>query len=270
MIAFCLVSSEHGPMLINRMDYQYTFNGDFFGVGAQIMETGHYDPREVQVLKDLLKVRRSYFGDGVVALDCGANVGVHSVEWSKLMRKWGHVVAIEAQERIFYALAGNLTLQNCLNARAIWGAVADEVGELSFPEPNYTEPGSFGSFELRQRLGNEFIGQSVDYDKPTVTVRQLSIDSLELERVDLIKLDVEGMEEEALEGAKETIIRCKPVMYIETVKSDKDKIVKWCEDLGYKVLPHGMNVIAVHETDETLAHVGQVREPSASGLPQRP
>ena len=83
----------------------------------------------------------------------------------------------------------------------------------------------------------------------------LTLDTLGLERVDLIKLDVEGMEEEALEGAKETIKRCKPVMYIETVKSDKEKIIKWCEALDYKVIPHGMNVIAIHNTDETIEYV---------------
>lgn len=266
MICFCLAATDHGPMLINRMDYHHGFNGDFFGVGAQLMETGHYDPREVQVLKDLLKVRRQYFGDGVVALDCGANIGVHSVEWAKLMRKWGHVVAIEAQERIFYALAGNLTIQNCLNARAVWAAVGAECGELSFPEPNYTEQSSFGSFELKQGLNTEFIGQKIDYSKPTITVRTLTIDSLELERVDLIKLDIEGMEGEALYGATHTIQRCKPILYIETVKSDKDAIRQECEAHGYKVLPDGMNVIAIHESDQTLDHVA--KEAVESGLPQ--
>ena len=190
MIAFCLASTDHGPMLVNRMDYQHSFDGGFFGVGAQLLENRCYDAREVDVLKDLLKVRRKYYGDGVVAIDCGANIGVHSVEWAALMRRWGFVIAIEAQERIFYALAGNLTLNNCLNARAVWAAVGASCGELSFPEPNYTEISSFGSFELKQRLGTEFIGQELDYSKPTITVRQISLDSLQLERVDLIKMDV--------------------------------------------------------------------------------
>jgi FkbM family methyltransferase len=261
MIAFCLVSSDHGPMLVNRFDYQNTFDGGFFGVGAQILENRCYDPREVHVLTDLLKVRRKYHGDGVVAIDCGANIGVHSVEWSRLMRKWGHVVAIEAQERIFYALAGNITLQNCLNARAIWGAVGSDCGTICFPEPRYTEPSSFGSFELKQRLGTEDIGQPIDYSSPTLTVRQLTLDSLQLDRCDLIKLDVEGMEEEALAGAEGTINRCKPILYVETVKSDKDSIIGTLEGWGYKVIPHGMNVIAIHTTDETLSHVSVEREP---------
>ena len=41
--------------------------------------------------------------------------------------------AVEAQERIYYALAGNLVLQNCFNARAIWAAVGTEAGTISFP-----------------------------------------------------------------------------------------------------------------------------------------
>lgn len=260
MIAFCLVSSDHGPMIVNRMDYHHTFTGDFYGVGAQIMENGCYDPRDVQSLKGLLQCRRNHFGDGVVALDGGANIGVHSVEWSRFMRGWGSVIAIEAQERIFYSLAGNLAIQNCFNARAIHAAIADCDGELSFPEPDYTQSGSFGSFELRPRVGAEFIGQPVDYAKPTVTVRQLSLDSLKLPRLDLMKLDLEGMEAEALDGASETIERCKPVLFVETIKSDKDAITAALRNEGYVVLPNGMNILAVHKDDKTLENIGVVKE----------
>lgn len=255
MIAFCLASSDHGPLIVNRFDYNHTMTGDFYGVGAQIMENGCYDPRDVQSLKDLLLCRRNHFGDGVVAIDAGANIGVHSVEWSRLMRGWGSVIAVEAQERVFYALAGNLALQNCFNARALWAALGDEVGELSFPEPDYCAQASFGSFELRPRVGTEFIGQPVDYGKPTSTVKMLTIDSLEMERVDLMKIDVEGMEAEALKGAAETIERCKPILFVETIKSDKNAITATLQGAGYMVLPNGMNVLAVHNSDPTLENI---------------
>lgn len=260
MIAFCLVSSDHGPMLVNRMDYNHLFNGDFYGVGAQIMENGCYEPRDVQSLGDLLLCRRNHFGDGVVALDAGANIGVHSVEWSRLMRGWGSVVAIEAQERIFYALAGNLTIQNCLNARAVWAALGAECGEISFPEPDYARQGSFGSFELRPRVGIENIGQQIDYAAPTSKCALASIDSLDLKRLDLLKLDLEGMEAEALEGAKETIARCKPILFVETIKSDKEAISATLREAGYRILPNGMNILAVHESDKTLENIGVVKE----------
>ena len=260
MIAFCLVSSDHGPLLVNRMDYNHAFSGDYYGVGAQLMETGVYEPRDVAALKGLLQCRRDHFGDGVVAIDCGANIGVHSVEWARLMKKWGSVIAIEAQERLFYALAGNITLQNCFNARAIWAAASNVPGEISFPEPDYQAQGSFGSLELRAGVGTEFIGQPIDYAKPTSTVKTLAIDSLELKRLDLLKIDVEGMEGEVLDGAAATITRCKPVLFVETVKSDKAVISAALRNEGYRILPNGMNILAVHETDPTLANVTIMKE----------
>lgn len=260
MIAFCLASSDHGPMLVNRMDYNHTFSGDFYGVGAQIMENGCYDPRDVDSIKNLLLCRKNHFGPGVVALDGGANIGVHSLEWSRLMRGWGSVIAVEAQERLFYALAGNITLQNCFNARAIWAALADVPGELDIPEPDYTKQASFGSFELKPRVGGENIGQAIDYSKPSSKVKQIMIDGLGLERLDLLKLDVEGMESEALEGARETIQRCKPILFVETIKSDKAAISAILRDVGYVVMPNGMNVLAIHKTDKTLENVKVEKE----------
>lgn len=260
MIAFVLASSDHGPLIVNRMDYNHNFRGDFYGVGAQIMENGVYDPRDVANLKNLLLCRREHFGNGVVALDGGANIGVHAVEWARLMQSWGSVIAVEAQERIFYALAGNLTLHNAFNARAIWAALADTPGTLDIPEPDYTKSGSFGSFELKVRMGQEFIGQPIDYARPTSQVRQIMIDGFGLERLDLMKLDLEGMEAEALDGARETIERCKPILFVETIKSDKDAIGAALKGAGYRVMPNGMNILAIHESDPTLQNVQVLKE----------
>ncbi len=176
------------------------------------------------------------------------------------MRGWGSVIAVEAQERVFYALAGNLTLHNAFNARAVWAALADVPGELGIPEPDYTKQGSFGSFELKARMGSEFIGQPIDYDKPTSTVKQIMIDGLGLERLDLMKLDLEGMEAEALDGARETIERCKPILFVETIKSDKDAIGAALKAEGYRVMPNGMNILAIHESDPTMQNVAVHKE----------
>jgi len=258
--AWVLASTDHGPLIINRLDYNQGFGGGYYGVGAQLMESGCYDPREVETIKNLLLIKRQYAGDGVVALDCGANIGVHTLEWARLMRGWGSVIAIEAQERLFYALAGNLALHNAHNARAIWAAVDEVCGEIDIPEPDYTEVASFGSFELKQRLGTENIGQPIDYDQPTLKVRTLTLDSLALERVDLIKMDVEGMEMEGLRGATDTLLRCKPVLIVEAIKVDKDALTGFLEGFGYRLYPMGMNVMAVHPEDKVAEHLTVVKE----------
>lgn len=254
-VAFTLANTSHGAMLVNRFDYNHLFNGDFYGVGAQLLENGVYDRYEVDMLKELLKVRRAHHGDGVVAIDLGANIGVHSLEWASLMKGWGAVVAVEAQERIFYALAGNLTLHNAFNARAIWAAVDETEGEIAIPEPDYTKQASFGSFELKPRMGVEFIGQPIDYGKPSVYVKTISVDSLELQRCDLMKMDIEGMEESGLRGAVETLKRCQPLVYVETIKSDQGVIKAFLESFGYECMPNGMNMLAVHTDDPSKANI---------------
>jgi hypothetical protein len=110
-LAFILASTEHGAMIVNRFDEFRRPDNSGFGIGYAA-----YDPADVTLLLTLLDLRRRCYGDGIVAIDCGANIGVHSVEWARHMTGWGIVIAIEAQERIYYALAGNLALAGKLRA----------------------------------------------------------------------------------------------------------------------------------------------------------
>src|SRR4029077_805034 len=112
-IAFVLTASECGPLIVNRFDGHITKDGVGFGVGYDILETSTDASEGVALVASLLGVRRQHFGDGVFAIDCGANIGIHTIEWAKTMTGWGSVLAIEAQERIFYALAGNISINNC-------------------------------------------------------------------------------------------------------------------------------------------------------------
>ena len=246
-VAFVLASTQHGSMLVNRHDYRLVGEGGY-GVGHQLLNTSAFDPQEVSPALQLLSARRTHFGAGVVALDCGANVGVHTLEWARHMHGWGEVLAFEAQERIFYALAGNIALNNCFNARAVWTAVGASDGEIGVPLPNYCVPSSFGSLEIRQRAQTEFIGQPIDYDRVQATPLR-AIDSLALPRLDFIKVDVEGMEIEVLHGAKESLARAKPCLMVERIKSDEAGLASFLSDLGYRLFPLGMNLLAVHQSD---------------------
>ena len=261
-LAFVLASSNHGTMIVNRFDYRMVDSQRGYGVGYQILETASFDATEVSLVVDLLAIRRKHHGDGVVAIDCGANIGVHTIEWATSMTGWGSVLSIEAQERIYYALAGNIAINNCFNAIAVHGAVSSESGILKIPSPNYSVPSSFGSLELRQRNGNEFIGQPIDYEN-TVNVRKLTIDEFNLPRVDLIKIDIEGMELEALEGATGTINRSHPVMLIEKIKTDAGKLHQWLGAHGYEIIEAGINLLAIHRSDKTLKEI-RPEQPSAA------
>jgi FkbM family methyltransferase len=255
-VAFVLAASDHGTMIVNRLDYRMVDQNMGFGVGFQILEGASFDPQEVDLALSLLALRRQYFGDGVVALDCGANIGVHTIEWASRMTGWGQVIAIEAQERIFYALAGNIAINNCFNARAVHAAVAAKAGTMKIPMPNYLAPASFGSLELRKRENAEFIGQPIDYsDEKGVMIRTLPLDAFELPRIDLIKIDIEGMELEAIEGAAASLARTHPILIVESIKTDKARLRQTLEERGYRLFEMGLNLLAVHASDKTLNHI---------------
>ncbi|KMZ11671.1 SAM-dependent methyltransferase [Candidatus Burkholderia humilis] len=267
LVAFVLAASNRGTMIVNRNDYAVE-NNRMFGVGGQILESSCFDADEVGFVLTLLNLRRRYFGDGMFAIDGGANIGVYTIEWARHMQGWGKVLSFEAQEVVYYALAGNIAINNCLNVRAKLAALGETVGELTIPQPNYFAPASYGSLELRQRATTQYIGQDISYAAEAgVTVPMVSIDSLKIERLDFLKLDVEGMEMDVLKGAAETIKRCKPIMLIEYIKSDLNTIKQFIEPLGYKTsFETSPNLITFHDDDRSCEHL-QLRENSLIANP---
>ena len=241
-----LISSDHGTMIVNRFDYRMTDEKRGIGVGWQLMNSGQYDMKEIGFLKFLLERRLKDQGAGLVAIDCGANIGVHTIEWAKLLHNQGKVIALEAQEQVYYALCGNIALNNCFNVRALNCASGDQDKIIDIPTPDYLQPSSFGSLELKQSDGSENIGQALEnFSK----VQQITLDSLELDRLHLLKIDVEGMEFETLAGAKRMISQHKPQMLIEAIKIKGEKMRCLLYDWGYDVYPLDGNFFAVHRTD---------------------
>jgi FkbM family methyltransferase len=251
-VAYVLAATQHGSMIVNRNDHHEGRLGERFGVGHQLLSASSFDPDEVELALGLLGMRRQVHGDGVVAVDGGANIGVHTLEWARHMHGWGRVFSFEAQESVFYALAGNIALNNCWNVTARWCALGDKEGFIDVPEPDYLRPGSFGSLELRQRPKTEFIGQEISYD-PDDCVRtpMQTIDSMALDRLDFFKLDVEGMELDVLRGARATLERCKPIVMAEVIKSDQTALLAFMQALGYETITEdmGLNMLAIHSSD---------------------
>ena len=254
-IGFVIAATQHGSMILNRFDHYQSDVGQW-GVGFELLRDGAFSANEVSLCLALLAKRREHFGDGVFALDGGANIGVHSVEWAKAMDGWGKVLAVEAQERIFYALCGNLAINNCFNAKALHAALGETEGQIPVPTLDYLSHASFGSLELKKRSMNEPVGQPVSYtDLNTNMVRLLHIDGMSLDRLDFLKLDVEGMEEEVLRGASASIGQHRPILLVERIKSNGQALEAFFAHHGYRSFMTGMNYLAIHPSDPSLASI---------------
>lgn len=301
-LAFVLAATNHGMMITNRFDYRMsgrsggglandgigggrsdiagghggiaggsggggndTVVDGVDGVGSHLLETATFDPVEVELALRVLEARRVNHGDGVVGVDGGANIGVHAIEWATAMTGWGSVIAIEAQERIYYALAGNIAINNCFNAIAMHAAIAAEPGIMQIPTPDYLLPSNFGNLELRPRADTEFIGQPIDYSaEKTVAIQTISIDAMALPRLDLIKLDLQGMELEALEGAQQTLARCQPIIFVDSRKAGRERLRAFLDTRGYKVVQAGHNLLAVHKSDPVVQQLQMPDMPAQS------
>lgn len=258
-IAFILASTEFGPMIVNRLDFHQFADGGVTGVGAQILGTGGYHTEEEsQLYMTMFALLKQHRPEPIQILDLGANIGACTVPWAKLVEPWGKVLAIEAQEPIFYALAGNIALNNCINARALHAAVAGHArGVVQVPRLDYRKAANFGGLSLLPEVeGGSDIGQPMDRSD-SYGVRAVCVDGFGLPRVDFIKIDVEGMELEVLEGASSVIGRDRPILLIEHIKVGADAIKRALPD--YQFLDARIDLCGIHKDDPILSRL-QIRE----------
>lgn len=152
---------------------------------------------------------------GDVVIDAGANVGAFVA--TALRRGAAKVVAIEPVPRNVDALSKNFADQIASGkvivvAKGLW----DSDGVL----PMWTYKNSaLDSFVLESRW--ETKEQPVRVDLPLSRLDDI-VRELGLRRVDFVKMDIEGAERRALEGARETIRRFKPRMAIAAENAPDD------------------------------------------------
>jgi Methyltransferase FkbM domain len=117
-----------------------------------------------------------------------------------------------------------------------------------------SDAGAVRSVELKPRDNPEFIGQA--YGAVRASVPALRLDALGLDRIDLIKIDVEGMELDVLEGARASIERHHPILTVETIKTDFDRLAKLLAELNYQLFQlDRINIAAIHRSDKTASHI---------------
>ena len=156
----------------------------------------------------------------MVFLDVGSNWGYFSVYVASQTDFKGIVHAFEPFPSSFQDLAGlisELDLGGSVSCHPI--ALGAEEGELAMTNPRHS-----GLAALDR-----------DAKGPRVPVRTL--DSFSLERVDLIKMDLEGFEYDFLRGGEATIANCRPVIVFEsdTKQENSSKTLSVFNDLSYRL-----------------------------------
>jgi FkbM family methyltransferase len=179
------------------------YNKNDIYMGGSLQKYGEFSIFELELFSQIV-------GRGCLVVEAGANIGTHTVELSRLVGADGEVHAFEPQRIVFQNLCANLALNQCTNVFAQQVAVGAKPDRIAIP---YLDPYvrfNFGGVSLTNVAGGEVV--------PLIT-----LDSLDLPACHLLKVDVEGMEVEVLQGSEQLIQTHRPLMYLENDRVERSQ-----------------------------------------------
>jgi FkbM family methyltransferase len=196
-------------------------------VGRSLDLYGEYGEDELSVLTQMVR-------PGDIVIEAGANLGSHTVPLARKIGPTGALIAFEPQRFVFQILCANVALNELTNVHAQNAAVGEASGVLEVPATDYAAANNFGGVSLDGVSSAKLKAGAPGEKVPVVT-----LDSLGLPRVRLIKIDVEGMERAVLAGARETIARCRPSLYFEADRRERNPgLIALAFELGYRLWWH--------------------------------
>lgn len=155
------------------------------------------------------EVINKYLNSNSIAVDVGAHIGTLTVKLSMAVKE---VHAFEPIGTSFDMLNKNLQLNNCNNVKTYKKGVGNEI---SIKRVKWISDGNAGGIGLE---GGYLTRESNLHPDDNITVDLITLDSMNFEHIDYLKVDAEGYEELVIEGGKNTIKRDKPLIVIECFK----------------------------------------------------
>jgi FkbM family methyltransferase len=159
-------------------------------ISRWVEETGLIDHGQ-----QIEKTFRKWIKPGDTVVDVGGLIGDHTVPYAQIVGPEGLVLAFEPNPPAFECLKHNTSPYPWVD---IYDMGLSDHQDVLFIVPNE----NVGASHLTDRGEGE-------------TIAVETLDSFRLDRLDFIKIDVEGMEIDVLDGALETINRCRPIILVE-------------------------------------------------------
>jgi FkbM family methyltransferase len=179
--------------------------------------------------QELLEQLDSYMNENSVVLDIGANVGNHTVYWSRVScggKGVRRVYSFEPISSTFAILKRNFELNGLDKDRVVLNNVG--LGRRE-------SLASVIAYDYKN------IGGTILETDNNGAIRIISLDeylasgAFKDKKIDFVKIDVEGFEEDVLVGARKTLDTHSPIIWIEAWKNNFEKIDKLLNSFNYKL-----------------------------------
>lgn len=213
-----------------------------------LVNTGEYEPVEFAALAAAAR-------GAEVIFDIGANIGYFSLHWASDLAPGGTVHAFEPVPTTFQRLARNVAL-NDLGGKIVTNnkGVGSEPATLSFYLPDFSGSGAASSRNLHPEENSAVF-------EAEVTTLDSYFGAAGLDRLDLVKVDVEGAELLVVKGGLATIEAHKPILFLELLRKwskafnyHPNDVLSLLRSIGYECFAHDDGVLTRfgEMTDKTV------------------
>lgn len=200
------------------------------GIDFAIYLTGKFESTSVRVIS-------SFVSPGDVVLDIGANVGAHTLPMAKIVGSHGRVVAFEPTKYAYAKLIDNLKL-NSEYAPRVSAEQVMLVGESNVA----LEPALYSSWPLDKSLHqhDKHCGKLESTEGARAVTLDTYIAQNKIERVTLVKMDVDGFEVDVVRGGMQFLKKQRPIIIMELAPYTLDErgasleqLLEMLFDIGY-------------------------------------
>jgi FkbM family methyltransferase len=210
--------------------------GDFIApakdtiISKQIAATGCWAEKDVELFQQ-------WINPGMNVVDIGANIGHHTVVFSKLVGPKGRVLAVEAQQLLSRIVQVNAFVNGLRNVEVLHAALGHKKGVVHMNPVDYFVDTNFGSLGLSTEKKD---GEAVTMVRLTDVMNDPTRQDM---RIGFIKMDIQGSELFALKGARDILKRDRPIIFSEispvqmkNAGYDYREVYAFLNDLSYDIL----------------------------------
>jgi FkbM family methyltransferase len=159
-----------------------------------------------------LRMYGSILRPGDIVLDIGANIGAHTLPFARLVGKDGRVYAFEPTQYAFEKLKRNVNANPSISS-----SIELVHAMLVSDDRNSIVPAIYSSWPLRKEDGlhKQHRGKLMSTSDAAAMTLDEFVDRKGIDRIDFVKLDVDGNEAGVLAGAANTLRRFRPRVLME-------------------------------------------------------
>ncbi len=196
-------------------------------IGKSLSQYGEWSEIEVELIKKILKKNESI-------IEIGSNIGTHTIPLAKYINDGGTLYSFEPQTQNFNLLSKNINENQIKNVEIFKTAISSKEGEAFINIFDENKKNNYGDAKISKVRSENFEGVTVK------TIDQLFYNFTSFQNsIKLIKCDAQGEELNVIIGAKKTIEKHKPFLYLENDNINTSKsLIEKIKSFGYLIFWH--------------------------------